>query len=229
MLIFFDIDATLITTGGVGIKAMVDAGRELFGGPFSVDGIPFAGRLDPLILTDMLAQNGIEATDAHMRSMREVYGRHLPRHLARGTGRALPGVVDLIKALAGREGVVLGLLTGNFEETGLMKLRACGIPTERFTLCVWGDESPHHPPARDHLPGVGIARYQARYGTAIDPSRVVIIGDTPHDVACARAHGCRSLGVGTGSFSVDELLAAGADHAVGTLAETAAVRRWLVG
>jgi phosphoglycolate phosphatase-like HAD superfamily hydrolase len=228
MLIFFDIDATLITTGGVGIKAMVDAGRELFGPSFVVDGIPFAGRLDPLILADMLVKNGVEVCDEHMLAMRKTYGRHLPRHLAAGTGRSLPGVLDLISRLHGRDGVVLGLLTGNFEETGLLKLRACGVPTERFTLNVWGDESPHRPPARNHLPGVGLGRYRERYARSIEPGRVVIIGDTPHDIACAKAHGCRSLGVATGSSSIADLQAAGADHTVGDLAETDLIERWLL-
>lgn len=228
MLIFFDIDATLITTGGVGIKAMVDAGRELFGPQFAVEGIPFAGRLDPLILADMLSKNGVEVSEAHLAAMRATYGKHLPRHLAAGTGRSLPGVLPLLADLHAREGVTLGLLTGNFAETGLLKLRACGIPTEKFTICVWGDESPHRPPARDHLPGVGIERYGRRFSRPISGERVVIIGDTPHDISCAKAHGCRSLGVGTGSFSVDQLRQAGADHAVPDLSDTETIVRWLL-
>src|SRR5881396_2246554 len=99
MLIFFDIDATLITTGGVGIKAMVDAGRELFGPSFTSDGITFAGRLDPLILQDMLARNSLEVTPPNLAAMRAAYGRKLPGHLTAGTGRALPGVQDLLTSL----------------------------------------------------------------------------------------------------------------------------------
>lgn len=228
MLIFFDIDATLITTGGVGIHAMVDAGRELFGPSFTVEGIPFAGRLDPLILVDMLTRNGCEVSKANLLAMREAYGRHLPGHLARGTGRSLPGVTPLVSSLSGAEGVVLGLLTGNFAETGLLKLSACGIHTERFTIRVWGDESPHHPPARDHLPGVGLTRYRERFGREIEPRRVTIIGDTPHDIACAKAHGCRSLGVATGSFTVQALQACGADRVVADLSDTASVQDWLL-
>lgn len=226
MLIFFDIDATMIRSGGVGVKAMVDAGAELYGPGFTAAGIPFAGRLDPLILAEMLELNGQRATAREMARMREVYRGHLERYLRTGVGRALPGVMTLLDALGARDEVALGVLTGNFEETGSMKLRACGIDPERFHIRVWGDESPHEPPCRDHLPGVGIERYRARYGR--DPRGVVVIGDTPHDVSCAKAHGCRALGVATGQFSREQLAAAGADWAVEDLSGTAAVLEWLV-
>lgn len=229
MLIFFDIDATLITTGGVGVTAMIDAGRELFGPSFHADGIPFAGRLDPLIIEDMLTLNGQHADDGAMRRMREAYRRHLERRLMHANGRALPGVTALLDDLAGRPEVTLGILTGNFEETGSMKLRACGIEPSRFAVHVWGDDSPHRPPLRDHLPGVGLERYRARFGREIDPRLVTVIGDTPHDVACARAHGCRALGVATGRHSTQELWDAGADLAVPDLAATQAVTDWLLG
>src|SRR5262245_27525801 len=99
MLIFFDIDATLITTGGAGIRAMVDAGRELFGPRFTAEGIRFAGRLDPLILDDMLALSGVEVSRANLDALRAAYPRHLERELAKGSGRALPGVLPLLDAL----------------------------------------------------------------------------------------------------------------------------------
>lgn len=227
MLIFFDIDATMITTGGVGIPAMIDAGRELFGPGFRADGIPFAGRLDPLIISDMLILSGQEPSPANMRAMRETYRRHLARYLKPGVGRALPGVLPLLDALEQRPETALGVLTGNFEETGSMKLRACGIDPSRFHIGVWGDDSPHHPPARDHLPAVGLSRYHSRFGRPADPRRTTVIGDTPHDIACARAHNCRSLGVATGQFSVDQLLGSGADLAVKDLSDTALVLDWL--
>src|SRR5207245_1648666 len=110
----------------------------------------------------------------------------------------------------------------------LMQRRACGIAPDRVPIRVWGDDSPHHPPARDHLPGVGLARYRERFGRHIEPRLVTIIGDTPHDIACAKAHGCRSLGVATGSFSVEDLRACGADRAVRDLSDTASVQDWLL-
>ena len=229
MLVLFDIDATLITTGGVGVKAMIDAGRDLYGPGFTADGIPFAGRLDPLILADMLTLNGQAPTAQAMAVFRATYAQRLPERLAAGTGRALPGVLPLLAALEEADGVALGLLTGNFAETGSMKLAACGVDPGRFSIRVWGDESPHTPPSREHLPEVGMARYAERHGRRLAGRQVVIVGDTPHDVACARAHGCRSLAVATGQFPVPRLLEAGADHAVATLEDTPAIRDWIVG
>jgi phosphoglycolate phosphatase-like HAD superfamily hydrolase len=229
MLVLFDIDMTMISTGGSGMKAMVDAGRELFGAGFTVDRIDFAGRLDPLIIGDMLAANGVMDNPQRRQQFRAAYRNHLERRLAvPGIGRALPGVQELLDALGQQRGVTLGLLTGNFEETGSMKLRACGIDPERFAVRVWGDESPHDQPRRDHLVPLGIARAVAHRGEPISSSTVTVVGDTPHDVQCARQHGCRSLGVATGSFGADQLRAAGATHVVSDLSETQVVISWLV-
>jgi phosphoglycolate phosphatase len=227
MLIFFDVDATLITTSRAGMAAMEAAGRELFGPAFTIDKTAFAGRLDPLIIADLLRDNGVEVTPKTAAAMREGYRKHLPALLASRVCKTCPGVPELLDRVERSGHARMGLLTGNYEDTGCVKLRACGIDPSRFELCVWGDDSPHDPPCRDHLPGVGLERHRSRYG-AIRPDRVVIIGDTPHDIACAKAHGCRSLGVATGINSVDELRESGADWAVPTLADTDSVFEWLI-
>lgn len=228
MLILFDIDATLITTSRTGIAAMGEAGRERFGSSFDENRVEYAGRLDPLIIADLLRSHGHEATESAILDFREGYRAHLTRLVARpGVARACPGVHDLLAALGRAESHVLGLLTGNYPETGAIKLRASGIDPDLFPIQVWGCDSPNSPPARDHLPPVGMKRYQERYGRELDPADVTIIGDTPHDIACARAHGCRSLGVATGQFSVEQLLAAGADIAWPTLSNTDEVTAWL--
>jgi phosphoglycolate phosphatase len=229
MLIFFDVDATLITTSRSGILAMESVGRYLFGSRFTTDRTEFAGRLDPLILMDLLRSNDLEVSEANLRAMREGYRRSLAERLKEpGIAAALPGVMSLLEALEATEGIILGLLTGNYPDTGALKLRACGIDPERFAIQVWGDQSPHVPPCRTHLPAVGMERYRERHGQ-IEGSRVVVIGDTPHDIACALANGCRSLGVATGSYSEDDLRSAGADLVVPDLSRTVDVVRWLVG
>lgn len=229
MLILFDIDATLISTGGMGIRAMGDAGRALVGDGFTTERTEFAGRLDPLIIADLLRHNGLEPTPERMAAMRQGYREHLARRLRteHDRCRALPGVLTLLDELERRQEPVLGLLTGNYADTGSMKLRACGIDPGRFRLAVWGDESPHEPPSRNHLPGVGKERYSTLVGRAAE--RVVVIGDTPHDVACARAHGCRAIGVATGSFSIERLREAGADRVFKDLSATEEVLEALVG
>jgi phosphoglycolate phosphatase len=231
VLVLFDVDATLISTSGAGMRAMEDAGRELLSPEFSTEGIAFAGRLDPLIVTDMFRKCGVEETPEVKRAFRGAYGRHLARRLAdhATVARSLPGVPELLGALLGDGRIATGVLTGNFAETGRMKLARCGIDAERFHLHVWGDESASDPPRREDLPGVALERYEKKYGRGIDPSRVVVIGDTPHDVSCARAHGCRSLGVATGSFGAAELRACGATGVVEDLSDTGSVVAWLWG
>jgi phosphoglycolate phosphatase len=230
MLILFDVDATLISTSGAGIRAMGDAGRDLFGPTFTTGGIEFAGRLDPLIIGDMFDRSGIDPTPPTLARFRQAYQRHLLKRLADPTtvARALPGVPALLDALTGYGGCTLGLLTGNFAETGSLKLLACGVSPARFAIHVWGDESPSTPPRRQDLPAVGMRRYRERFGRELEGSAVTIVGDTPHDVACAKAHGCRSLAVATGSFGVESLGAAGADRVVADLSPTDEIVRWLV-
>ncbi len=229
MLVLFDIDATLLSTSRSGVLALEAAGRELHGPGFGVDGVEFAGRLDPLIIRDLLVRNGHEPTPARCAALRRGYRDHLPGWLARpGASRALPGVPALIDRLGSAPGVVIGLLTGNFEDTGLLKLRACAIDPARFRVRVWAEDSPFDPPAREHLPPVGLDRYRTLTDRAIEPRHAVIVGDTPHDARCAKAHGLRCLGVATGSYGAGALLDAGADHAATDLSDTDAILAWLV-
>lgn len=240
MLLLFDIDATLITTTRAGVRALELAGQQLLGPGFTTEGVDFAGRLDPLIIHDLLARNGMEPSAQAAADLRAGYRQALTALLAEpGVARALPGVLALLDALAplahdrpyagaAHPAVTLGLLTGNFADTGSMKLRAAGVAPERFSIAVWGDESPHDPPRRDHLVPVGLARYERLRSRTVSPRDVVIIGDTPHDVGCALAHGCRCLAVATGSFSRHQLVDAGAHRAVDSLSDTPEILRWLL-
>jgi len=226
-LILFDIDATLIRTSGAGIRAMAAGARDVHGPDFATGPIDYAGRLDPLIIADMLALNALAPTSERIGAIRDAYTRRLPGQIASdGVCTRLPGVGALLSALAQCDEVALGLMTGNYEATGRIKLSACGVDVSAFVIRVWGDQSPHEPPAREHLPPVAIERFRGTFGERIDPGRVTIIGDTPHDVACARANGCRALGVATGNFPVGDL--SGADHVLKTLEQTGDVLAWLL-
>lgn len=228
MLILFDVDATLITTSRTGIKAMGLAGKSLFGPDFDERRVDYAGRLDPLIIADLLAAHDQPSDSAGINHFRAQYRVHL-KSLLEDTQLAhpCPGVPRLLAALAGHSHTTLGLLTGNFPETGAIKIAAAGIELDQFAIQVWGCDSPHCPPARNHLPEVAFARYEAHTGCPLDPSLVTVIGDTPHDVACARAHGCRSLAVATGPFDEDALIRAGADRVEKTLEKTDELVEWL--
>jgi len=229
MLILFDIDRTLIETQGVGMGCLLDAGRSLFGDSFTVDGVPFGGRLDPLIIADILAASGVEHTAEHALAMRRGYFERM-RHATRrpGVSRALAGAAELVDAVeALGEPVTPGLLTGNFEETGRLKLTAAGFDADRFPVRVWGDDSPHTPPTRDHLPPVGIDRHATLKGARLASEQVIIIGDTVHDVACALSNGCRVLAVATGHDPADTLARAGAHRVVDDLTDTQGITQWL--
>lgn len=229
MLILFDIDLTLLKSGGAGMAAMGDAGRELFGPEFDETRTDSAGRLDPLIIRDLISDNGLEPSAERCAQMRAAYARHLPARLSERGAHALPGVHELLALLRAEQAVMLGLLTGNFEETGRLKLEAAGIDASAFELNVWGDHSPHEPPARDHLPAVAMERYRADHDPELASERVTIIGDTAHDVACGLVNGCRVLGVATGRTSAEALLAAGAHRVVPDLSDADDILAWLLG
>jgi phosphoglycolate phosphatase len=229
MLILFDIDMTLVTTHGSGVRCLNDAGKALFGDGFSSTGIEYGGRLDPLIIHDLLVNARVEPSAEHAAALRAGYAQRMQALHESGDAKsdALPGTHDLVDALADIEGITLGLLTGNFEETGTLKVRHAGFAMHPFAVRVWGDCSPHTPPHRSHLPPVGIERFAALHGRAIDPQQVVIIGDTVHDVSCALDNGCRVLAVATGHHPADQLTQAGAHRVVGDLTRTEELVEWL--
>lgn len=224
MLVLFDIDGTLLVTEQAGTLSMHAAARSLFGESLSFDGVEVAGRIDPLIWADMARANGIEDHAAHHDRFRAEYARTLARRLAeRNTVRLLPGVRELIDALAGVDHVTLGLLTGNYQETGRLKIEAAGLDARAFTVTAWGSDAGSR---RDLLPRA-LARYAARTGRVAEPDRVVVIGDTPHDVDCAQAHGCRSLAVATGPFTRETLAECEPDLIVDDLSRTDNLVAWI--
>lgn len=225
MLILFDIDGTLLLTRGQGIRAMLRAGADVFGEPFD-PAVESAGRLDPLIMADMVLAAGVDGHPEAMEAFRRAYHARLDEVLTPGVTEALPGTQDLIDAIDA-EDAVMGLVTGNLPETGLLKLDRAGFDSTKFTIRAWATDSPHEPPARDHLPAVALDRYREAHARDADLERTVIIGDTPHDVQCAHANGLRCLAVATGKFDVDELHQAGADRVVADLTPTDEIVQWL--
>lgn len=233
MLILFDIDATLITTSRTGIAAMGIAGRKLYGDAFNEHTVDYAGRLDPLIIGDLLRAHGHEVTPAAVTAFRDGYHAALEELLKpEGVAGPCPGVPELLAALRAMDDAArpaLGLLTGNYEVTGSLKLRRSGIEPMDFAVRVWGDASKQDPPHRSHLPPLALVMAREILGVDVPADRATIIGDTPHDVSCAKDNGMRVLGVATGRYSRDELADAGADLALDTLEETDRVMNWLIG
>lgn len=228
MLVLFDIDGTLLVTKRSGIEAMRRAGADLFGEGFTADGVDFSGRLDPVIIAQLLARNDREATPESMSSMRLGYASHLDRLLRPGVATLLPGVLELVSALALVPELTLGLLTGNYSDTGTLKLERSGLGAGPFTIRAWAEDASPADPRREDLPPVAMQRHAHRTGVPSRAETVLIIGDTPHDVGCARAHGCASLAVATGRFSAGELASHSPTRCVADLSQTEAMVDWIV-
>jgi phosphoglycolate phosphatase-like HAD superfamily hydrolase len=216
-LLLFDIDGTMLLTGGTGMAAMAHVATQLFGDAFSWEGVNPAGHLDPLIFAEAAANNGLAPNDEHHRTFRDAYLRQLRVSLDanRDKVRCMPGIAQTLALLRQREDVVLGLVTGNYSDAVPIKLAAIAVDPQWFTITAFGDEAATRPAMVE----LALRRYADMFGEVIDPHRAIIIGDTPRDIDCAHAHGCRCLAVATGRFSLDELRRAGADVAVSDLAD----------
>ena len=222
MLVLFDIDGTLLHSLSAGIGAMTSALTELHGAAPDFSKVPVHGRLDTLIWRELADAHGYPADDAAHDRFRRTYGAHLERRLAeRNTVRAFPGARELVDAVHGDPALTAGLLTGNYEFTGRLKVRHAGIDPDRFVVNAWAGDGPD----RRSLVPVAMRRYGERHGRDVAPADVVIIGDTPHDIDCAHAAGARCIAVATGTFGIEALR--GADLAVPTLEDTDALLRWI--
>ncbi|MFG0319303.1 MAG: HAD family hydrolase [Planctomycetota bacterium JB042] len=226
MLILLDIDGTMLLARPAGVPSFIQAMCETLEQEIRYEGRRFSGGLDPLIWRGLCADHGVERPHVHHDRFRRRYGELLGAALdAQGGARPLPGVHRLIDALAGRRDVTLGLVTGNYPETGRMKIASIGVDPDLFVATAWGIDAS----SRRLLPRVALDRLRFRFGRHVRPEDAVVIGDTPKDVDCARYAGCRSLAVTTGLFGVDELREAGADRVVEDLEETDALLDWLLG
>lgn len=225
--LLFDVDQTLLFTGGAGAAGMARAFQQLYGIENGFENIEASGRTDWSILKRGLAYHGLHDEvadfDRTLATFIDAYLAHLPDTL-RDTpgGHVKPGVPELLDALAGRDDATLGLATGNFRRAALTKLDFFGLDAH-LSEGGFGED------AEDRGEMVGIAIRRLANGASPDQSSTWVIGDTPRDVEAARANNVRSLAVATGTNTIDDLLAAGADIALADLSDTEAVLRILFG
>jgi phosphoglycolate phosphatase-like HAD superfamily hydrolase len=196
----FDIDGTLLNAGGAGQRAMERALTDLFGVPDPNEDIPAAGRTDRAITSDLFSHHGLSPTIDEWQQFQRVYFGHLQRTLTELNGVLLPGVVPLLDLLAQRDDVTLGLLTGNFREAARLKLAHHAID-EHFEFGGYGDH--HHD--RDDVARVAYGEACRHLGRDVPRESVIVIGDTPSDVKCARSIGARVVAVATGMFDFETL------------------------
>ncbi|HEX2342648.1 MAG TPA: HAD family hydrolase [Vicinamibacterales bacterium] len=225
-LILFDIDGTLVLTGRAGVRAMTRALVDVFGINDGFADISLAGRTDRYLLGLALEQNQVVLNARELDRFRERYVRYLVEEVPkRGEGRkgVMPGITALLDTLEQRDDVFLGLLTGNFAEAARIKLEYFDL--WRYFRCgAYGDDA-HD---RNDLVPVALARAR-ECGNGGSFDRIFIVGDTPHDIACAAAGNAMSIAVATGGFDVSTLRAAGADVVFQDLSDTQAFVKFLEG
>jgi len=213
-LLLWDIDGTLLTAGGAGMRALEAALHERFAVTGSLADIEFAGRTDLWIMRQIFAKFGIPATPANFRRLADAYVAVLPAHLADRGVHLLPGVEQILEAAAGREDCAVGLLTGNLRQGAEAKLRSRDL-WRHFPFGAFADDAEE----REALGPHALRRAREHHGHAFTAAETWVIGDTPHDIRCARAFGARALAVATGRHSLEELRALRPDAAFASLAD----------
>ncbi len=216
MQILFDIDGTMLSSEGVGVRSIEETCEEMFSQQVSLEGIPIGGRLDPLIWGDVCKKYEIENTKELHSEFRTKYVQVLRKNIANVVVTILPGVKKLIDTLEKMEQVTLGLVTGNYEETGRMKVEAAGFDSNIFTTNAWGTDGK----VRDDLPPVAIRQNKK-------DCPVILLGDTVHDVTSGKAAGCNVIAVCTGSHNRDTLMASEPELLLEDLSDTEAVLHWM--
>jgi len=215
----FDVDGTLLVTDGAAREAFAFAARECLGVDDDLQGIAFAGRTDPLILADILARHGRTAADGLAERFWSTACARMEVLLAPARGRVLAGVPALLARIGEEPGWIRGLLTGNTGVMAALKLGHYGL-ADHFVFGAFGDQAAD----RDALARSAVAHAGRTWG--VPPGRCVVVGDTEHDVACARAAGAQAVAVATGGRSRAELERCHPDLLLDDLADPAGLLEW---
>ena len=212
----FDIDGTLLASGGAGKAALELAFTEEFGVALGVQ-IPYSGRTDRAIARDLLRLHDVDDTPENWQKLQAGYLARLPESLKRHNGRVLPGILALLKELQGRDDVAIGLLTGNVRAGARVKLGHFDL-FEHFQFGGFGDL--HFD--RDDVAREALSDAKSHLGSKLSPERIWVIGDTPLDVRCARAIGAKVAAVATGIHTHEQLRECAPDLALHDLSDPSA-------
>lgn len=205
-LLLFDIDGTLVNTGGAGVVSLQNLVRRRFGVADDLRDIEIAGKTDRAIIRDILRKYDTEPSDENISEFAKIYVADLPNELRRCRGRVLPGIEKLLRHLQSQPHTVLALLTGNLKRGAQLKLEHYGL-WQFFEFGAFADD--HHD--RNQLGAFAHRRAREKHGHDFDSSDIDVIGDTGHDIACGKAFGARTIAVVTGSWSRARLEACGPD------------------
>ncbi len=199
-LLLFDIDGTLIHSGGAGVHALKSAFRERFGIVDDLHDIEIAGMTDSGIVISILNKHKIPATNENVSAFLDSYVHFLSLELPRRKGKLLPGVLELLERLKSRPHLVLALLTGNVSRGAQLKLEHYGV-WHFFEFGAFADD--HRD--RNRLGPFARARAKEKHSREFSASEIDVIGDTPRDIACGKAFGARTIAVATGTWSLEQL------------------------
>lgn len=202
LLLLWDIDGTLLSAGGAGRRAMRTALARIFGLEADLEGIEWAGRTDQHIVRQILIKYGLPDTEESVTRYLEGYLADLPAELARSQGHVLPGVSGLLETVAARADAAQGLLTGNLRRGAQVKLAWHGL-WDYFPFGAFANDAEQ----RNELGPYALRRARDHTGFSFAPEQTWVIGDTPHDIACGKALGARTLAVATGPHALDRLQA----------------------
>jgi phosphoglycolate phosphatase-like HAD superfamily hydrolase len=216
----FDVDGTLLTTDGAATESFVCAFRDATGIVDDLAGVPFAGRTEPLILADILARHGLAFEDGDEPRFWNRVFEHATTLIVPPRGRLMPGVPAILEAVARDGRHVAGLLTGNMTQMAHIKLRRFGL-TGRFAFGAFGEMAED----RNALARLAVSRIGADYG--LGPERCIVIGDTEHDIACARAAGAWAVAVATGGRERETLARHAPDLLLDDLSDAGALIEWV--
>ena len=212
-VILFDIDGTLVSTGGAGVKAFGEAFEAAFGITNATEKTTFAGRTDYSLFRELCQCNHVDFSVSNRNLFFKHYIEIVDNYLDVSEGGPFPGVIKMLDDLSSAQSAPsIGLLTGNIEEGAKRKLSTYGL-WNRFSFGGFANDNED----RNLIAAAALKKAEKHLGCHIDGSEVVVVGDTPKDVACGKYIGARTLAVATGGSSLEELNACGPDWAVPNL------------
>ncbi len=213
--ILFDIDGTLIDSGGAGVKALNRAFEEMFSVADAFRSISMAGKTDLQILTEGMKLHDVPSSNGNVPGFFESYISHLRNTIDATEGHVKAGIREALAALEDSDQCILGLLTGNIEQGSMIKLEAFGL-NRYFEIGAYGNDDAD----RNMLLPIAREKLRKSRDLDIDYRNCVVIGDTPRDVECSKPYGAYSIGVATGPYSFSRLEEAGADAVFYDLSDT---------
>jgi phosphoglycolate phosphatase len=221
-LLLFDIDGTLVSTGGAGVRALKLVIEKRYGVQDDLHDVEIAGRTDSGIAASILKKYGASETNGNVGDFLDEYVGFLEQTISTTDGQILPGMSEILNRMKARPDRVLGLLTGNVKRGAELKLQHYGL-WDFFEFGAFADD--HHD--RNQLGEFARTRAQEKHGHDFDSAQIDVIGDTGHDVACGKAFGARTVAIATGSWSREQLAAHKPDFLFDDLANVGEVMRVL--